>query len=309
MELKKREVLLKHELCSNCGICMAVKSLEFCPQIHIPDELYHEDPIGTPRRVILARSRLEQILHKAQDGGTVTTLAYLALKRGLAKYVIGCRFGKGEVVSVPEVICRPEDITLICGSKYTYTPVLAVLGKVKLSEGVCITGVPCQIRAVRLLETKIGISLLKIGILCSSNFRRELIVSLLRRQRKTMNDVVRMEVKRKFKIIFTDGSHIEISLSEAKRYTCSCCKQCPELIPRYSDIAVGSMFLPEKWNIVFVYSSLGEKLLDMAIEENLLEVKEAPQEVILKIREFAVKKQSEAKRFREPYLQVINQVR
>ena len=309
MELKKREVLLKHELCSNCGICMAFKSLEYCPQVNIPDELYQSDPLGAPRRIAVAQSRIQEILKQAQDGGAVTTLAYAALKSGLVGYVIGCRFGKGEIVALPEVVQRPEDVVKLCGSKYTYTPVLAVLSKVDLGRKVCVIGVPCQIRAVRLFEVKAGVTMLKIGILCSSNFKRELIIDLLRRQGRSVDDIARMEVKGKFRIMFRDGSKIEISISEAKKYSCNCCRQCPELIPRYADIAVGSMFLPEKWNIVFVYSELGEKLLDMAVQEGLIEVKDAPQDVISKIRDFALKKQSEAKRNREQFLSVISQLR
>ncbi len=307
--MKRREVLLSHDLCSNCGICMATKSLDLCPQVNIPDELYESDPLGQPRAVVLAQSRIKELLERAQDGGTVTTLAHVALDSNIVKYVLGCRLGKGEVVSLPEVVERSEDVVKICGSKYTYTPVLAALSRVDVSKGVCVTGVPCQIRATKLFEEKHNANLLKIGILCSSNFKRELILNILKSSGKRVEDIVRMEVKRKFRVLFRDGNIVEISISEAKKYTCNCCRQCPELVPRLSDIAVGSMFLPEKWNIVFVYSRRGEELIDMAVKRGLLEVKDAPQEVVSKIRDFALRKQRESRKFREEFLRVISEIR
>ena len=300
-ELKLREVLLQQDLCSNCGACMAYKTLRYCPQIQIPDELYMVDPVPRYRLALMTRSTDDNIRKVAQDGGTVTALCKLVLEKSLVKYVLGCKFGKGTVVAVPECVTSPTQITNLSKSKYVYVPVLSLLAKIPKEEldKVCVVGVPCQIRAASLIEKDLGKKMLKICILCSSNFKKEFILNILQKHNKKVEDIDRMEIKKKFRIIFKDGTIEEVSIKDAKKFSGKCCLQCPELMSHYADIVVGSMFLPEGWNFVLALTEKGEDVLNIAVKENVLEIKDVPTDVIQKVEQVAKQKQEQGKKIRE----------
>lgn len=299
--LEFRDALVKLDLCSNCGACMAFKTAKYCPQIGIPEELYQIEPLPKARSVYVTRARDDNIRSAAQDGGTVTALCKYLLEKGVVKYVLGCKFGKGNVVAVPEIVTDPSRVLVLSKSKYTYVPVLSLLSRVRKEEldKVCVVGVPCQIRSLNMIERDLGIKFVKICILCSSNFKREFLLDILKKHGKKVEDVAKMEIKKKFRILFNDGTVEEVPIKEAKKYSGKCCEQCPELVSHYADLAVGSMFLPEGWNFVLVLTDIGENIVRSAIDANVLEVGDVPQDLLEKIEKVARQKQEQARKTRE----------
>ncbi len=300
-ELKFRDVLLRLDLCSNCGACMAFKTMKYCPQINIPDELYYVEPLPKPRSVYVTRALDENIRANAQDGGTVTALCRYLLERGTAKYILGCRLGKGNVVAMPEIVTEPSRVLVLAKSKYTYVPVLSLLSRIRKEEldSVCVVGVPCQIRSLSLIERELGVRFFKICILCSANFKRELLIEILKKHNKKVEDIVKMEVKKKFRIVFNDGTVEEIAIKDAKKFSGKCCEQCPELVSHYADLAVGSMFLSEGWNFVLTFTDRGEDIVRSALDRKTLEMSDVPQDLLEKIRKVAEQKQEQARKVRE----------
>ncbi|NPA23645.1 MAG: hypothetical protein GXO23_05065 [Crenarchaeota archaeon] len=286
MSIEKRKILTNLELCSNCGACIFTRNLSPCPQINIEEKLYR-DPIPDIKRGYITRSTDIKILELAQDGGTVTSIVRQMLEKKVVNSALLLKLGRN-LTPLPVVVRDPGKVLECAGSKYVYAPVLSKLGEAMREGPTLVVGLPCHIRAVSAIERELGgADVLKIGLLCSHNFRREMYIDLSRKYGFNIDNIVKMGIKKNmFRICLNNGNVIEVPLKELESYVLRCCRQCPELIPTYADLAVGSMFAPEKHNVVFVLSRRGEEILEMCHDDGVLEVmnmEDSVREKILKV--------------------------
>ena len=131
--------------CFECYLCLYV-----CPQANLwaRRDLY-EQPVK-PLKAYQAKSRSDEILSLAQDGGITTLLSIFALKERLADVVILA--GVGEDWTPKPIAARSVDEVLKSSkSKYFYIPSLVALLEARDAERIMVVGLPCQLRALEKL--------------------------------------------------------------------------------------------------------------------------------------------------------------
>ena len=291
-----RKKIIEYKLCSYCGICTSLNTIQYCPQLHIDNELY-EKPMPNYINVYKCRSKIEGIEKYVQDGGTVTTILVHLLRNKIVDAVVVVKLDKGYTPK-PIITNDVNEVFQAGKSKYTYTSPLSLAKKIQEFNKVAIVGLPCHIRAVS-KASEIRDKVIKIALICGHNFVKQMYSDLAKEYNFKLDDIEKAAIKgRNLRIILKTGNIIEKPLKELEKYVLNCCKQCPELISHYADIVVGSMFVEEGWNIVFTLTKLGDEIIQDCAKNNVLELSEVKQEIIEKIAKAARRKAENGRKFR-----------
>lgn len=282
------------KLCVDCSRCLIV-----CPQANlwVRKDLYLEDI-----RVMdayHARSRSEEVLSIAQDGGTVTTMAIKALEKKLVDAVVLAGTEDG-LIPKPVLAFTPEDVLKCVKSKYFYIPSLIELSRYDGVRSVMVVGLPCQLRAVdKLAEFDVGISrkvAYKVGLFCRHNLDyASMVEKLLPKVGVSVESLAKMDVKGKVIIFDKAGKLYELPLSEYESLTRPSCLQCPEFVSRCADINVGSTGAPDGWNMVLVMNKSGKELFDVSMDS--LETKKPTSDELNRVYRMDRRKREEASKF------------
>ncbi|UXM84510.1 Coenzyme F420 hydrogenase/dehydrogenase, beta subunit C-terminal domain [Methanococcus aeolicus] len=330
-ELNIKECL-DNKLCSFCGACISVcpsnalitgvdapdienkgfcetceKNLckSICPQIDIEEQLYGKNP--EYEKIIIAKSKIGEILKNCQDGGITSTLLYTLLEEESENIKCICAGNQNDWK--PETIvaeCK-EDILKTLGSKYTFVPVLSKLHDevIYKDKKIAVVGLPCQLRALHNMETihfrKYRVDY-KIGILCTHNFPYNMFKKIIEDLGLKVEDVVKVDINKGKMIFYTEDGEKSLPVSELDDFCDDCCHQCPELYSNYADVNVGSMGSPDGWNTVFIMNEKGNKLFKKAVDKGYIEISENMEEVKIQkglafLNKFTGIKQSKAKKF------------
>lgn len=290
-----------------CEKCRHTLCMQICPQINIPSSLYSVDAYKH-LEAYYSRSTVQEVLDRAQDGGTTTTLLLTALKMGFVDHVIVLK-RDDEWYSRPIATQNESDVIDAASSKYIFSPILAALYDVmdRVNVGrVAVVGVPCQLRAlenIKRFEFRYSNAIaLKIGLFCMHGFTRDRMELILKELGATLKDVVRMNIK-KGKIWFKlrDGRVLDYPIKKAEKELRPACRQCPELFSPYADVNVGSIAAEENWNSLLVMNSKGKELVEKAIEMKLLEVMPMDNSGVETIGKFVNRKIDGALKHRELY--------
>ena len=282
--------------CLECSICLYV-----CPQttLWVKKELY-EDGVH-PIDAYQARSRIEDVLAVAQDGGVVSTLAIVALQEKLVDAVILA--GTGEKWSPQPTIARsPEDVLRCAKSKYFYIPSLVGLKEIDKFDKVMVVGLPCQLRALwkmMSLDSEIAKRIAyRIGLFCGHNVSyTAMIEKLLPKVGIDIDGLAKMNIKGKVLFYDKNGNSYELPLSEFEELSRPSCQQCPEFISRYADINVGSIGSPDGWNTVLIMSKAGDDLFRIARAARTLEVKKPSESDLKRVFNMERRKREKAGKF------------
>lgn len=274
LELDYDNPIFHEELCVNCSLCLKV-----CPKVN------ENFPISyVPSKVYIGKTLIEDFKKHSQSGGVVTTLAFLVLKNGFVDSVITTTSDPKEPQrAIPYVLKDPSDVIKIGKSRYCYCPLLSHLKEVCTgSSNVCVVGLPCQLNGVQLTREKfrtIGSKLkLLIGLLCFNNFTYTSLKEKILLESFNVNpmDVKRVNIERGlFEVELSSGEIKKRPVKEFYKLVRRACLNCRYFIPPTCDIAVGSAGAPKGYSVILVYSELGEKLLQEAVDNNLMELIEA----------------------------------
>ncbi len=290
-----------------CEKCRHTLCMQICPQLNIPAKLFNTSSY-IYQEAYYSRSKMQEALSRAQDGGTATTLLLTALKARFVDYVIILKKDE-EWYPRPMVTQSEADIIDAASSKYVFSPILATLYDIidKIDVGrIAVVGIPCQLRAlenISQLEFKHNnIIAFKIGLFCMHGFSRDRMESILKELNITFQDVVKMNIK-KGKLWFTlkDGRILDYPLKKAEKVLRPACRQCPELFSPYANVNIGSIAAEENWNSLLIMDSRGKELVEKAIDMGLLEVKPMDSSGIETINKYVNKKVGDALKYREQY--------
>lgn len=260
-----------------CDVCAAV-----CPRLwpresHLRDAIFgnergYEGIFGVYRHIFVARTRQEDVLAKAQDGGVVTALLAWARETGRIDGAVVAAVGKDDApcFPTPKLATTVAEIKASASSWYTYCPNNLALEQVVAQDlqQVAFVGVPCQITPLRKMQA-IDPSLLlamkkkpqvvtkqrtflrghaeriafNIGLFCTEVFRPELMTERVeQRMGIPLTDVAKFNVKGEVLIYRKAGDIERIPLEEAMaEYQRPACHHCGDFSAEMADIACGGV--------------------------------------------------------------------
>jgi coenzyme F420 hydrogenase subunit beta len=282
LEYQNEEPVLVKE-CKVCSICAKV-----CPKYEwsMPElektvlgrERSATEEFGVHRRLAIAQASDNKILNVCQDGGIVTALLLYALESGLINgaVVSGVKAEK-PFLSVPKLATTSKEILDCSGTRYFYSPsVFALAEGVKQKKtSIAFVGTPCQIRAVRKLQTA-GLKKytepvkLLIGLMCSECFTYEGLMEKHIRETLgiSLNSVKKMNIKGKM-LVTTDSGVQTTPLAETKQYARKKCQPCDDFSSELADISLGGLGL-DGWTFVVIRTEAGEELFNSAEKAGVL---------------------------------------
>ncbi len=250
-----------------------------------------------------ARTTVSEVRERCQDGGVVTTLLITALRHGIIDAAITCKLSEEiPLKPIPLVASREEELVESAGSKYSQCPVLAKLREaVSKYSKIAIVGLPCHLRALRLMEmahlTRYSrVISLKIGLFCTNNFPYSKFIEALDKLLGIRPEDVSKIIVRgsRFMVLSKDGRKLEVKISAIERYASKACSNCPDFSGWFSDISVGSTGSKVGWSSVLIRTERGRELFTLAVKEGLLEARSMSEKALNRIARVELKKKKRA---------------
>ncbi|HID91243.1 TPA: coenzyme F420 hydrogenase [Candidatus Bathyarchaeota archaeon] len=278
------------------GICLACQTCYHqCPragfstddaEMAIFGRLRGEDePVGVYRSAYVARSRMEDVLHACQDGGAVTSiLAYALDSKAIDCAVVTDVDRERPWRPVPTVARTVGDLVRCAGTKYSTGPTLLGLASAVIEHGrerVAVVGTPCQVRAVRRMQTspmgalRLGDAVrLTIGLFCMESYGYDGLCAFLRERGIDIGDVTRFAIRRgRFTAYKGSEIAVNVPVREAKHLAREACRACADFSAELADVSVGGVGAPDGWSTVIVRTEEGERLVTEALKAGYLELK------------------------------------
>lgn len=314
--------IIRPNLCSFCGACMAACPIGVlwpvgeqptligscalcevcyyqCPTVEfskndvemflhgrtrLPDE-----SLGITRGTFVGRALGKDVQTYAQDGGVVTALLTYALESKLIDAaVVAGRDTRWR--ASPVVATRSEEIITNAGTKYTPSPTLLGVrsaideyGK----EKVGLVGTPCQMKAVRRIQTSpLGnrrlaqAMTLSIGLFCMESYGYDkLVEQYLASKGIDPTSITRVGIKKGSFIAWAgENELLHVPLKEVDAFVRQSCRQCEDFTAEYSDVSVGAIGSPNGYSTIIARTQLGLELLRSAEKAGYLELRELKQE-------------------------------
>lgn len=310
--------VIRSNMCSFCGACMAACPINVlwpsgeqptlvgacalceicyyqCPNVEFSSDdvemLLHsrirrpDEPLGISRGTFVGKATKNEILSQAQDGGVVTALLAYALESKLIDAaVVAGRDSKWR--AKPEVATKYDDLVKGAGTKYTVSPTLlgvrsAVDEYQKTKVG--LVGTPCQIKAVRRIQTSpLGnirlaqAMTLSIGLFCMESYAYDpLVQTYLAGKGIDPLSVTRMGIKKGSFIAWSGENEVlHVPLREVDAFVRNSCKHCEDFTAEYSDISVGGIGCPSGYSTVIARTEKGLELVKNAEKAGYIELRE-----------------------------------
>ena len=266
-----------------------------------------ENPIGNVRKVYLAQSIDERIRKmRAGSGGAVTSILCYLVEKGLSDGVVVAKRTKGFEGEAIVAHTR-EEILKAAGSRWNIVPFTTRLKRTIEEKGlkrVAIVGLPCQaqflsqMRYLPLLETDFGERIfLIVSLFCIGTFAHEVFLSFLYSRYGVKASQIKdlKLVDSKFIVVLEEGE-LEVELREALAYLQSGCLLCTDYTGVLADISAGSASQFPGFTLLLVRSAIGEKVVEEAVSENYIMVREEP-EVLAEVKKKALEKIMRASKY------------
>ena len=278
--------------CIEGGLCYAL-----CPEIEDLNQETRQSvawtaPIGRVVDISIARATDSAIRNSATDGGVVTALLVHLFRKGQIDAAVVAKqvapYQRSSVLATTEEEIRRAagfffDTSYGMKSVGDYYSKFSRVGEFnpmdsKGFQRVAFVGTPCQIQAVRKMQT-LGIypsDSIKycLGLFCSGNFsfgekEREKIAQIAGFQWK---DVYKINIKEALVVHLESGKVITVKLSDLESLKLHACKFCADYSAEYADISFGGIGAEEGWTTAIVRSPVGSTTfrdaMHTAIEEN-----------------------------------------
>ena len=311
--------------CIECGLCYTI-----CPEISELDdetkqELQWSPPIGRVIETVIARATDASIRDAATDGGVVTALLVHLFKTGRIDGAIVTR-QSGSFQREPFLAETEEDIRQAAGFFFDTSHGIKSFSDYYLTYSqfrefhpliqkglhrVAFVGTPCQIQAVRRMQTLniIPADTIKfcLGLFCSGNF-----VFGAKQQAKIAKigdfeweDVKKINIKEDLIVHLDTGEVRRIMLDELEFMKRFACYFCPDYSAEYADVSFGGIGSEEGWTTVIVRTPVGRAIVADArsrktIEDNRQgDFQKSRSQALNKVKTWSAKKKDAARKSRQ----------
>ncbi|MHC1585349.1 MAG: Coenzyme F420 hydrogenase/dehydrogenase, beta subunit C-terminal domain [Candidatus Syntropharchaeia archaeon] len=316
-----KESVIERGLCTACGACVGIcpyiktirdriaiiescglpegRCYDFCPRtptdfLSLDKRVFGEErsdfSLGPNKEIFLARAMDEEVRTRSQYGGTVSSLLIHALESG---------FIEGAVLtsedSKPFLATDREGILRCAGTKYTACPTLSGVNAAKEIEKLGFVGTPCQVIAARkmgLCEDGKKIELI-IGLFCMWSLSYDDFYSYLK-EKIDLSSIRKLDIPVDGFVIYTERETKKFPLEDVKQFIRPACNICFDMTSEYADISVGSVEGIEDWNTVIVRTIKGEKLIEKAKKDGIIETRAIEPERLEHLREASLNKKKKA---------------
>jgi len=248
-----------------------------------------DEPIGIYMQAFVGRASNSEIKNRAQDGGVVTALLAYALEHKLVDAAVVA--GRDEKwLARPRVATKYADLVQNAGTKYTPSPTLLGVRSAIEEYGkskVGLVGTPCQIRAVRRIQTSpmgnkrlAQAMTLSIGLFCMESYKYDtLIENYMISKGIDPSTLTKVGIK-KGQFIATSGENevLRVPLKDIDQFVRGSCHKCDDFTAEYADISVGGVGCPDGYSTVIARTQRGLDLLIAASKAGYLELRELKKE-------------------------------
>lgn len=321
-ELQKS--VLSKGLCSACGACASLcpyidmvegkravviedcglkegKCFDFCPRtfvdvasldVHVFGKVRSDVALGSYISIMRARAKDGEIRSNAQYGGVVSALAIFALENDMLDAFVLAN-SKDGVCAEPIIAKNKTDVLKCARSKYVVCPVVErVIETINHEDGaVGFVGTPCQTTAVRKMQTskfennaeRVKLS---IGLFCTWALNPEAKIFLL--NKVGSSKILKLDIPpppANVLIVQTEREKHQFPLDDLRRFIMPSCNVCFDMTNEFADISVGMFEGEESWNTIIVRTNEGEKILQKAINNGILETRPLERERLNHLRE------------------------
>jgi coenzyme F420 hydrogenase subunit beta len=312
------EAVFKKDLCIGCGACVELcpyfktykgktamlfpctlsrgQCFAFCPKAEVDLDFlatrfwkapYEGTPLGKYRKVLMTRAGKKMQKAAFQAGGTVSALMTLALKEGLID--AAALTDRDDMVAVPRLITRAEDVSRCAGSKFMAAPTLSVVnqGVIQGYKRMGVVGTPCQLTAVAQMKTnplnREGYKdsvILTVGLFCTWAVDTRKLLHLLT---ECIGDacIQGMDMPpppSEIMVVDTADGRVEIPLERIRTLVPKGCHVCPDMTSEWGDVSVGVLEGKPDWNTLIIRTQTGDQLVKDACNQGYLKTKPLPAE-------------------------------
>jgi len=294
------------EFCPICyDVCPFTEALLLETLGFVTDAPNRRESIGYYRKIVLAQATDKKLRELSHSGGVVTALLLHGIKTDFIDSAVVSESEEEVPVKLrPSVSLVPDDLLSAVDCKYFPSAVATAFGKAVHEYGkleIAFVGTPCHVRAIRKLEAwehKITNSLkIVIGLICLWSFSFPKLTKYLNESYNIKADnIKRIDLDKKYRIITKDNKEIAISPSEVIEHTLNNCRMCKDFTAELADISVGGAHPLTDWSIVIIRTEIGEKFFEDAVKAGALHVRsiEEEPEVYRHFVEMAVLKRQHA---------------
>lgn len=264
--------------CISCGACVDV-CLRYKQRVEQPT--YLQDKMGTILEIYTGKTKDKDIHSRSQNGGVVTTLLLTAMKKEAIDSALLTSHITDLLSPVPILALSELDVRKSSKSKYTLNPALIKLTAIKLSQKnkVATVGLPCHnetlanIISMKNLGADFRVKY-KIGLFCMSSYNPTGFRDIIKNNLGLSGpDLTKTDCARgKFFFEHSDGT-TDIKIKECGGAKAEGCKYCQDFSAEFADISVGNIGVGDDSNIILVRTVAGKELLDLALNENILDLK------------------------------------
>jgi len=326
--------VIQRDLCIGCGACIALcpyfrshhgktvmlfpctqqngRCHAYCPKVEVDlDEVsqalfgypYPNSALGVVRSIKTARAGDKIARDLVQAGGTVSSLMVYALTTGAIDAAI-LTDRKG-LLPVPRIVTAPGDVLKYAASKYMASPTLSAFNQA-LKDGyrrIGVVATPCQSLALaqmRLNPTQIenfhDPTAIVVGLFCTWALDYQAIERFLA-ERVAIDSIRKLDIPpppAEILDVYTREGKISFPLAEIRKLVPNTCAYCFDMTAEFADIAVGVLEGRPDTNTLIVRTERGEKLVEGAVREGYLIVKNMPKANLEHLREAAANKKRRA---------------
>lgn len=255
--------------CGTNGTCydlcpMTETDTEALERLFLDSEAVNDEFLGIYTTLRAGRTAIE-----GQDGGMVTSLLIAGMEKELFDCVIVAERADG-YNAAPKLAEDVETIRGARGTKYVSCPMVAMLGEAVKGgkRRIAIVGTPCEIRAVRKIQSVLlreipQIAITAIGLFCFESFYHD---KLVRKMKELfgidLSSVSKIQITKGDCVVTLNGERYKTKITTLDDLARDSCRYCDDLTARLADVSVGSVGSAEGNSTLIVRSHKGAQILD-----------------------------------------------